>query len=113
MKTVGLFLAGGAAAIMLLANLGHMVELAISLAILYWAVKKFLKTDSAGKKILWGIIGAVALTASAHNVPAILGVGAAVVLYMVYKKWNENKDEVSENDPFTNFDKQWAELKRK
>ncbi|HWO95861.1 MAG TPA: flagellar basal body rod protein, partial [Bacillus sp. (in: firmicutes)] len=58
-------------------------------------------------------IGIIALMASVSNVPAILGFVAAYVLYVVYKKWNENKEIVKEeSDPFVNFEKQWAELKR-
>jgi len=51
--------------------------------------------------------------ASIHNAPAIIGVAAAYVLYLVYKKWNQNKDTaVNEgSDPFVNFEKQWNEMK--
>lgn len=112
MKKFGLLLAGGIAAMVLLANLGPMVGLAISIAILYFVVKQFLKADSTMMKIGWGIIGLVALSASASNVPAILGIAAAYVLYLIYKKWNNTKSVkvVEENDPFVNFEKQWSEL---
>jgi len=51
--------------------------------------------------------------ASLHNAPAIIGVGAAYVLYLVCKKWNQNKHGMKkeEADPFVNFEKQWNELK--
>ena len=53
------------------------------------------------------------LMGTAANIPAILAIAAAYVLYLVYKKWNETKYEVQEeSDPFVNFEKQWAELKR-
>lgn len=112
MKKFGLLLAGGIAAMVLLANLGPMIGLAISIAILYFVFKQFLKTDSTLMKIGWGIIGLIALTASASNVPAILGIAAAYVLYLLYKKWTNTKSVkvVEENDPFVNFEKQWSEL---
>lgn len=50
MKKVGLLLAGGIAAIVLLANLGPIVGLAISLLIMYYSFKGFVKTDSTGRK---------------------------------------------------------------
>lgn len=51
--------------------------------------------------------------ASIHNAPAIIGVAAAYVLYLVYKNWNKNKRNTvkEDTDPFVNFEKQWNDLK--
>lgn len=112
MKKFGLVVAGGIAAIVLLANLGSMLGLLFSLVILYLVFKQFLKADSTWAKIGWGVIGLIALMISASNAPAILGVVAAYVLYLVYKNWNKSKTVVEESsdDPFTNFEKQWSQL---
>lgn len=115
MKKFGLLVIGGIAAIVLLANLGPMAGLAIGLAILYYAFKKFSGAETTGKKVLWGAIGAIALCASISNLPAILGVIAIYVLYVVYKKWNDQQlaePAAKTDDPFTNFERQWAELKK-
>ncbi|QOR66977.1 flagellar basal body rod protein [Cytobacillus suaedae] len=114
MKKFGLLLAGGIAAIILLGNLPAVIGLAISLVIMYYAVKGFMKTDSAAKKVMWAAVGLVALTITASNVPAIFGIAAAYVLYLVYKNWNNKEVVITEesSDPFTNFEKQWAELKK-
>jgi lia operon protein LiaI len=113
MKKFGLLLAGGIAAIVLLSNLGPMIGLAISVAILYLVFKQFVKSDSTLSKVCWGIIGLIALMASASNIPAIIGIAAAYILYLVYKKWNQSKTAVIENnDPFANFEKQWADLNK-
>ncbi|MDQ1147451.1 MAG: flagellar basal body rod protein [Bacillus sp. (in: firmicutes)] len=113
MKKFGLLLAGGIAAIILLSTIGPMVGLLVSLVLLYFIFKQFLKAESTGGKIGLGIIGLIVLVASLHNAPAIIGVVAAYVLYLVYKKWNENKHSMKkeETDPFANFEKQWNELK--
>ncbi|MEH7335375.1 flagellar basal body rod protein [Neobacillus drentensis] len=113
MKKFGLLLAGGIAAVVLLSTIGPMVGLLVSLVLLYFIFKQFLKAKSTGAKIGLGIIGAIVLVASIHNIPAIIGVAAAYVLYLVYKKWNENKHTKikEESDPFVNFEKQWNELK--
>ena len=113
MKKFGLLLAGGIAAVVLLSTIGPMVGLLVSLALLYFIFKQFIKAESTGGKIGLGIIGLIVLVASIHNVPAIIGVAAAYVLYLVYKKWNENKYTKikEETDPFVNFEKQWNELK--
>ena len=115
MKKFGLFLIGGIAALVLLANLGPMIGLGISILLLYLVFKQFLKAGSTGGKIGWGILGLVILSAAVSNAPAILGLVAVFILYLVYKKWNEAKAvevKVEENDPFINFEKQWSELNR-
>ena len=113
MKKFGLLLLGGLAAIVLLHNLAPIVGMVISLAILYFVVKRFLKTDSILMKIGWGILGLMALMASASNIPAVLGIAAAYVLYVVYKNWNKTKTVVQEEkDPFVNFERQWSELNK-
>lgn len=114
MKKFWLLLAGGVAAVILLGNLGAVIGLAISLVIMYFAVKGFMKTDSTAKKVMWGAVGVIALALTASNVPAIFGIAAAYVLYLVYKNWNKKEVIVTEesSDPFTNFEKQWAELKK-
>jgi len=52
--------------------------------------------------------------ASVSHVPAILGLVAAYIVYLVYKKWNGETKVVEKesSDPFTNFEKQWANLKK-
>lgn len=113
MKKVGLLIAGGIAAMVLLSTIGPIIGLAVSLVILYFIFKQFLKTDSKKAKVGLAIVGFFVLMASIHNAPAIIGIAAAAVLYLVYKKWNENKSipKRKKDDPFTNFEKQWDEMK--
>lgn len=116
MKKFGLFLVGVIAFCILLGNIGPLVGLAISLVVSYYAVKEFMRTDSTGSKVLWGIIGFIAISFSIANVPAILGLVAAYILYVIYKNWNKSKEEVTvveNSDPFTNFENQWNALNKK
>lgn len=114
MKKFGLILAGGVAAIILLSSIGPMIGLLVGLAVLYFIFKQFLKAESTGGKIVLGVIGFFVLMASIHNAPAIIGVLAAYVLYLVYKNWNSSKKTVvnEDSDPFVNFEKQWNELNK-
>jgi lia operon protein LiaI len=114
MKKFGLIVAGGIAAIVLLSSIGPLIGLLVSVALLYFIYKKFLKTESTGWKIGLAIIGGIVLIASLHNIPAIIGVAAAYVLYLVYKNWNRSKQVTvkDESDPFINFEKQWKELQK-
>ncbi|MBN8192236.1 flagellar basal body rod protein [Bacillus sp. NTK074B] len=113
MKKFGLLLAGGIAAIVLLANLGPIVGLAISLVIMYYSFKGFIQTDSTGKKILWALIGLAAFSATVSNFPAIIGLAALYVLYVIYKNWKKEDVILEEKspDPFTNFEREWSQLK--
>ncbi|MFF2447986.1 flagellar basal body rod protein [Neobacillus sp. NPDC058068] len=114
MKKFALLLAGGLAAIILLKTIGPMVGLLVSLAILYFIFKQFLKTESTGWKIGLIIISLMVLSSTIHHLPALIGVGAAYVLWLVYKNWNKNKNTSAKNeqDPFVSFEKQWNELKK-
>jgi len=114
MKKFGLLLAGGLAAIILLKTIGPMVGLLVSLAILYFIFKQFLKTESTGLKTGLVIIGLMVLSATIHHIPALIGVGAAYVLYLVYKNWNKKNKAAPKNetDPFVSFEKQWNDLKK-
>jgi lia operon protein LiaI len=115
MKKFGLFIIGGLAAIILLHSIGPMVGLVVSLAILYFIFKQFIKTESTGWKIALIIFGLMVLSSTLHHIPALIGVGAAYVLFLVYKEWNKSKKtSVKEGtDPFVNFEKQWDELKKR
>ncbi|MBM7622415.1 lia operon protein LiaI [Bacillus tianshenii] len=117
MKKFGLLLVGVIAFFVLLANIGPLLGLALSLVVSYYAVKEFMKTDSTANKVLWGIIGLIAIGFSIANVPAVLGLVAAYILYLVYKNWNKTKDTIIESkessDPFTNFEKEWNALTNK
>ncbi|MEH7353958.1 flagellar basal body rod protein [Neobacillus drentensis] len=112
MKKFGLLLAGGLAAIILVETIGPIVGLLISLAILYFIFKQFLKTESTGWKIGLIIIGLMVLSATIFQIPALIGVGAAYVLYLVYKNWNKKAASKIETDPFVSFEKQWNEIKK-
>ena len=114
MKKVGLFLIGAVAAMVLLANAGPMVGLALGLVILYVAFKGFVKAEPPFKKWLWGFIGVVVLLTTVSNLPALAGIIAAVVLYIVYKKWNSSSPiKMEKEDPFKHFERQWADLNQK
>ncbi|MFD2445099.1 flagellar basal body rod protein [Bacillus sp. CGMCC 1.16607] len=114
MKKFGLLVVGGIAAMVLFSMIGPMVGLAVSLLVLYFVFKKFLKTESTMKKIGWAVVGLITLTIAVENFPAILGLVAAYILYVVYKKWNKADTVVvkESDDPFENFEKQWNELKQ-
>ncbi|EIT86023.1 hypothetical protein A374_06876 [Fictibacillus macauensis ZFHKF-1] len=112
MKKVGLVVVGIIAGIVLLAHLGSMVGMVIALAIGFVALRIFIKAETVGKKLAAGIIALIALIAMLVNAPALIGIVAGYVLYVVYRKWQKQESCAASQDPFTNFERQWQELKR-
>ncbi|WP_067727188.1 lmo0954 family membrane protein [Oceanobacillus damuensis] len=117
MRKFMLFVGGLIAFLILLANIGPMVLLALSVWLLYIVFKQFMKTDSTAAKVGWALAGLLIMSIAFSNMYAVIGLVAAYALYFIYKNWN--KDEVpvvdvmeKDDDPFTNFERQWAELNR-
>lgn len=115
MKKFMLFVGGLIALLILLSMLGPIVLLGVSVWLLYVAFKQIVKSDSTLGKIGWIIVGLIVLSIALSNIYAVIGVAAAFALYLIFKNWNSNKNEthkqtVVDEDPFTNFEKQWAEL---
>ncbi|SFF81895.1 lia operon protein LiaI [Halobacillus alkaliphilus] len=116
MKKFLLFLAALIALGILLANLGPMILLGVSVWLLYVVFKKFMKSETTAGKIGWVVLGLIITSVAVSNVYAVIGLAAAYVLYLIYKHWNNKGGSETEvftsNDPFTNFERQWAELKK-
>ncbi len=114
MKKFGLFIAGAVALLILLANLAPLFVLAVTLWLSYLVFREFLKAGSTGGKIGWALIGLVLLSTSIANIPSLLAIVAAIVLYFVYKSWNGQKEVASDEqqDPFSNFEKEWERLNK-
>jgi|SRR5690625_2375467 len=112
MKKFLLFLAGLVAVLLLLANLGPLILLGISIWLLYLVWKQFIKTDSTVAKLMWVIVGLIILSITFSNMYALIGVVAAVAIYVIYKKWNDEPVTPKNDDPFVNFEEQWGELNK-
>ncbi|WP_405102800.1 flagellar basal body rod protein [Oceanobacillus sp. FSL H7-0719] len=112
-----LFIGGLIAFFVLLANLGPMVIFGLSIWLLYIVFKKFMKADAVAGKIGWAIVGMLVLSVTLSNIYALIGVAAIYMLYLIYKNWKGIEDspviyEMKDEDPFTNFEKEWADLNR-
>jgi lia operon protein LiaI len=115
MKKFLLFVGGLVALIILLANLGPMVFLGLGIWLLYIVFKQFLKSASTTGKIGWIIVGLVLIGIILSNIYAVLGIVAAYALYVIVKNWkgDDNNPLIHDgkaDDPFTNFEREWAEL---
>ena len=112
MKKLGLIIIGGIAAFVLLVNFVPMLALAITIGIGYLVLREFLKAKTIGAKLIWGLIGFVVISVSISNLPSIIGLVAAFVLNIVYKKRNERKVVVEESDLFSCFERKRKKMKK-
>ena len=115
MKKFLLFITGLIAVLILLANLGPMILLGVSVWLLYVIFKKFIKSESTVGKIGWVVLGLLVLSISLSNIYAVIGLVAIYGLYLIIKNWKSNgssskKIERTSDDPFQNFEREWAEL---
>jgi lia operon protein LiaI len=113
MKKVLMFSLAVILAIVALASLGHIIGLVISLIVVYFSFKQFLKSHSFWGKLLWALIGVAGLGAVLSSLPALAGILAIYLLYVGYKHGKNNEKTTSTNgSPFDNFDQQWNKMKK-
>ncbi|MBU9710999.1 flagellar basal body rod protein [Evansella tamaricis] len=116
MKKFIWFLLALIALFIILANLGPMVMLGFSVFLLYLIFKQFIKTESTVAKVLWVILGLFILGVAVSNIYAVIGIAALYFLYFIYKKWQSEKEvtfnKPESNDPFSNFEREWANLNK-
>lgn len=115
MKKLFILFLGGIAAIVALTLTGPLLGFAFSALLIFLGIHYYVKAKSTVAKVLWIALGLMGVFSAISNVPALIGLAALFVLYVLYKKWNN--EEVSfrsiktkENDPFTNFETEWAKL---
>ncbi|WP_366247854.1 flagellar basal body rod protein [Terribacillus aidingensis] len=92
MKKVLLIIGAVIAAAVLLTNLGSLLVLAISVAIGYYGLRRFILTDSVGAKIGWGVVIGIGVCISLSNLPALIGLVALAALYYMYRAWKKEKE---------------------
>lgn len=83
--------------IIVLATLGPLIGFALTLAVLYYGIRGFILADSALEKVGFGIVALIGLSLSLSNSPAIIGLGALILLYYTIKAWKKPKVET---DPY-------------
>ncbi|HWK23739.1 MAG TPA: ABC transporter permease [Ureibacillus sp.] len=116
MKKLFLLTGGIIAAIVALSLLGPLVGFAFSALLVYLGMHYYVKAKSGFGKVFWVLVGLTGIFACVSNVPALVGLVAIALAYVVYKKWNNEEVSFSkakiikEDDPFTNFENEWAKL---
>lgn len=115
MKQFLLFIGGLVLLLIIVGSLGPMILLGVSIWLLYVVFKQFMKSETTAGKIGWTIVGLVVLMIGISNIYAVIGLVAVYGLYLIIKNWKNDDDNIIDSktdDPFTNFEKQWAEYNR-
>lgn len=118
MKSFLMFVLAIIAVFVFLANLGPLILFGISIFLLYVIYKQFIKAESTASKVVWIILGLLVLSMTVSNVFALIGVVALYFLYVMFRgdkgeKPSASSQETGRNsDPFTNFEREWAELNK-
>ena len=112
MKKIGLFLLGIIAGLAVVLNLGSIIVLAVTGAIALVSFHYWRKSRSMFAKVFWMTVLIISVISSISNIGAFIGIVAVIGIYYVYHKWNDRNvnPNVTSNDPFTNFERQWNEI---
>ncbi|MFC7685196.1 ABC transporter permease [Ureibacillus sp. GCM10028918] len=119
MKKVFIVTVGIVAAIVALSMLGPLVGFAFSGLLVYLGLHYYVRSNSGFGKVFWVALGLIGIFTAISNIPALVGLAAIFLIYVLYKKWNNEEVSFSkstvmkENDPFTNFETEWAKLNSK
>lgn len=103
MKKTLLIIGAIIAGIVLLSNVGSLIFFALSIALAYYGVRKFIIAETTGMKFWWIIVILIGFSMSLSNIPALIAVGALVALYYIYKNWKE-EEQSSYKDKTLNWD---------
>lgn len=116
MKKLFFLVVGIIAAIVALSLLGPLVGFGFSALLVYLGMHYYVRAKSSFGKVFWIAIGLIGVFSAISNIPALVGLAAIFLIYVLYKKWNNEEVSFSkatiikENDPFTNFETEWAKL---
>lgn len=114
MKKFFLYSAGFVAAIIALCLLAPVAGLLISGALLAAGLHYYTKSTSTFGKVMSLVVALAGLVSALSNIPGFIGLVAIGILYYIYKTRKNEKVEIftntKEDDPFTNFEREWANL---
>ena len=102
------------AAIIALCMIGPMLGIAVSALLLYGGIHLYTKNTSTLSKVFSIILLIIGITSGLSNIPGLIGIAAVIAVYYLYKKIKDEDITVtkSSDDPFTNFEKEWANLNK-
>ncbi len=115
MKKFFLYTAGFFAAIIALALLAPVAGLLVSGLLLAGGLHYYTESTSTFGKVMSLVIALAGLISALSNTHGFIGLVAIAILFYIYKTRKHEKVEIfskTEEDPFTNFEREWANLNK-
>lgn len=115
MKKFFLYSAGFVAAMVALALLAPVAGLLVSGLLLAAGLHYYTESTSTFGKVMSLVIALAGLISALSNIPGFIGLVAIGILFYIYKSRKQEQGEIftkKEDDPFTNFEREWANLNK-
>ncbi|ATP39559.1 ABC transporter permease [Solibacillus sp. R5-41] len=116
MKKLFVYTAGFFAALVALVLLAPVAGLLVSGLLLAAGLHYYTESTSTFGKVMSLVLALAGLISALSNIPGFIGLVAIAILYYIYKSRKNEKVEIfsttekKEEDPFTNFEREWAKL---
>lgn len=88
-----------------------LAALLVSSGITAVGIHYFMKSNSLLGQIIWGSVSAVGILSALSNIPALVVIAIAAAVYYFYKQDGFTlKQSTHSDDPFDNFEREWAKM---
>lgn len=115
MKKFFLYSAGFVAAMVALVLLAPVAGLLVSGLLLAAGLHYYTESTSTFGKVMSLVIALAGLISALSNILGFIGLVAIGILFYIYKSRKQEQREIftkKEDDPFTNFEREWANLNK-
>ncbi|MTD30940.1 ABC transporter permease [Planomicrobium sp. YIM 101495] len=98
-----------------ISSLPSLISLAITALVIYASFHFYTRTDSTFLKVVWAIVGIGGAISAVSNIPALFGLAAVYLLWIIYRDWNKDSSKKVDlvkktDDPFANFENEWDSI---
>lgn len=116
MKKFFIYSAAFFASIIALGMLLPVAGLIISGLLVAAGLHYYTESTSTFGKVMSIVVALAGLVSALSNIPGFVGLVAIAILYYLFKSRKNEKVEIfkskTEQDPFTNFEREWAKLNK-
>jgi lia operon protein LiaI len=117
MKKFFLYCAAFIAAMIALGLLLPVAGLLVSGVLLAAGLHYYTESTSTFGKVMSLVVALAGLVSALSNIPGFIGLVAIAILIYIFKTRKKEKLDIistkTEDDPFTNFEREWAKLNKK
>ncbi|KOP30971.1 hypothetical protein ADM98_03150 [Exiguobacterium sp. BMC-KP] len=117
-KQVLMILAGLALLAVVIGTLPHMIGLGLGALLAFYSISKFMQSKNWPAKLGFGFIAAIGIGLALSNIWAVIGIVAAIALYVGYMRMKLQRVDVQNlfarrRTSTTHFETDWKDLDEK